>query len=111
GEAYANLRQRNQFASLTVIGTAAAWWFVRHRQGRWIPWLAIGVLAIGNAATTSRTGLLQLAMLATLCVLWPSPMRRAAARAGVLALGSYVAAALALPLVLEQAGGPLRARL
>jgi O-antigen ligase len=113
GEAYANLRQRNQFASLTVIGSAAAWWFLRQQPGwlRWFAWGAIALLAVGNAATTSRTGLLQLALLATLGVLWPGGERRAALRAGVLALASYVAAALLLPLLLVLAGGPLRARL
>ncbi|TWO66645.1 polymerase [Caenimonas sedimenti] len=111
GEAYANLRQRNQFASLTVIGTAAAWWFLREGRGRWFAWAAIVLLAVGNAATTSRTGLLQLALLAALGVLWPGPARLKAVRAGVVALASYTAAALLLPLLLVQAGGPLRARL
>jgi O-antigen ligase len=111
GEAYGNLRQRNQFASLTVIGCASAWWLLRSGRGRWIPWVSIAVLAAGNAATTSRTGLVQLALLAALGLLWPGGDRKAAARAGLLALGSYAVAALMLPLALVAAGGPLRARL
>lgn len=112
GEAYGNLRQRNQFASLTVIGSAAAWWFLRTGRGRWLPWAAIAVLAAGNAATTSRTGLLQLVLLAALGVLWwPGGERKAAVRAALLALSTYAATALLLPLALAATGGPLRDRL
>src|SRR6185369_9243006 len=62
GEAFANLRQRNQFASLTVIGMASLFWLSQRQQSQQRHWLAIAAmawLAVGNAATTSRTGLLQ----------------------------------------------------
>jgi len=65
-EAYANLRQRNQFASLTVIGVAACLWAVWRGASSRAWWLAAVVLAVGNAATTSRTGLLELFALAAL---------------------------------------------
>lgn len=89
GEAFANLRQRNQFATLTNIGLAALLWWVA--QGRavlslsqlgkrvvratpssWAPSGCAGTLmsltaalslGIGNAASSSRTGLLQLVLL------------------------------------------------
>ena len=68
GEAFGNLRQRNQFATLTSIGLLAliGWLTLRlkqsHVQGWRVPaWaypLAL-LLALGNAAGSSRTGLLQ----------------------------------------------------
>lgn len=104
GEAYANLRQRNQLASLLVIGLAAALWFVRTR-GPHRAWTAGAVLlAVGNAATTSRTGLLQLGALAVLAVAWPGDHRRAALRLTLAALASYVAGAVLLPMVLQWLG-------
>lgn len=90
GEAFANLRQRNQFATLTNIGLAALLWWVaqggtarlllpRWRTsvghaapsacapsgcaGVWMPLTAALLLGIGNAASSSRTGLLQLLVL------------------------------------------------
>ena len=69
GEAYANLRQRNQFATLTSIGLAAliGWLALREKpaerrqptQGWLMPWwayLMALLLALGNAASSSRTG-------------------------------------------------------
>ncbi|HSV35769.1 MAG TPA: pilin glycosylation ligase domain-containing protein, partial [Ramlibacter sp.] len=65
-EAYANLRQRNQFATLTVIGMASLFWLAPRGLGRWPALAAICWLALGNAATTSRTGLLQMVLLGVL---------------------------------------------
>jgi O-antigen ligase len=75
GEAYANLRQRNQFATLCSIGLLALLWRVAAWQPgsagegpvpqapgtrRWLCWGGATVLlACGNAASGSRTGLLQ----------------------------------------------------
>lgn len=62
GMAYGNLRQRNQFATLLSMALVALLWVygragMRGRQGL----LAAGALLIaGLAASTSRTGLLQL---------------------------------------------------
>ena len=79
GEAFGNLRQRNQFASLMNIGLAALVWWVIHVSrkdaGRHIgqigPALALAVLlGAGNAASSSRTGLLQLVMVVVLSLFW-----------------------------------------
>jgi O-antigen ligase len=104
GEAFANLRQRNQFASLTVIGMASV--LCLSRQGL-RPWFAISAmvwLAVGNAATTSRTGLMQMLLLALLACAWPAPRRERLMLwcAGLLA---YAMAALALPWLLELTTG------
>ncbi len=109
GEAFANLRQRNQFASLTSIALAALLWLAANAPLRagatrrfaastpWLLALAAGVLAAGNAASLSRTGLLQLVLLCVLFGLWGGwrlPMVRRVLLAAVLA---YAVAALALP--------------
>ena len=74
GQAYGNLRQRNQFATLISMALVAALWLHasvvsgRGRIGRmwrmWRMWRisllpAIGLLVLAAAASTSRTGLLQ----------------------------------------------------
>jgi hypothetical protein len=67
GEAYANLRQRNQFATLTSIGLAALlWWFMQaSKRIEGVPLLlailAAALLGLGNAASSSRTGMVQVA--------------------------------------------------
>jgi hypothetical protein len=104
GEAYANLRQRNQFATLTVIGMASLLWLAPRGPGRWPAMAAMAWLAVGNAATTSRTGLLQMLVLALLACAWPAPRRERAMLcfAGLLA---YAVAALALPWLQEMVTG------
>jgi O-antigen ligase len=65
GQAYGNLRQRNQFATLISMALVAALWIHATRQqpsargGRWLAAATLLLLAAA-AASTSRTGLLQL---------------------------------------------------
>jgi O-antigen ligase len=79
GEAFANLRQRNQFATLTNMALAALIWFANtgefeHRAtGR--AWRVVVVLlccalAVGNAASQSRTGIVQLGLVCALSAVW-----------------------------------------
>ncbi len=105
GEAFANLRQRNQFATLTNIGLGALLWFavrVRTLEQRRL-WahagllLAAMLLAVGNAASSSRTGLLQLLILALLAWLWGGWKDAVTRSVMVAAIASYAIAALALP--------------
>ncbi len=111
GEAFANLRQRNQFASLTNIALAALIWWVAKLSAavtvngqialrtRWWVTFAAALLAVGNAASASRTGALQLALVCALCAawgLWRQPLVR---RVLLVALLAYGLAALALPWV------------
>ena len=101
GEAYANLRQRNQFATLTVVGMASLIWLERGGLHRWIAVAAMSWLAIGNAATTSRTGLLQILALAIASGIWPG-RRRERMVLVVGALLAYSVAAALLPFALEE---------
>lgn len=85
GEAFGNLRQRNQFASLMNIGLAALVWWVaqpsplrsRRSASQIGPAIALAVLlGAGNAASSSRTGLLQLLLVAALSLYWQHRARR-----------------------------------
>jgi len=117
GEAFANLRQRNQFATLTNIGLAALlWWNARLRTegiaaaprsaltyGTAATMLAAVLLALGNAASSSRTGLVQLLLLLVLHLIWRRPAAQGRSSAGwsvlLTATLAYAAAALALPVL------------
>ncbi len=106
GEAVANLRQRNQFASLTTLGLASVLWLVARGHGRWLPWIVpVVLLAVANAATTSRTGLLQWVVVFGLTLAWAGPARRRSVVLCVTGLAAYAVASLALPLLLQHLTG------
>ncbi len=75
GEAEGNLRQRNLFASHLSLGMIAlAWLFARGlRMAVALPLVVL--LAVASAASTSRTGLLQLVLLAGFSMALPGPRR------------------------------------
>jgi O-antigen ligase len=104
GQAYANLRQRNQLATLLALGLAALlWWQAKAEMKRaafdapipnsraLITMLAM-LLVAANAASGSRTGLLQLLVLLALGLVW-----RQGRVTLSLALLGYAVAAMALP--------------
>lgn len=116
GEAFANLRQRNQFASLTNMALVAlAWLAENHRtaaatdrvayrvadllRGRGRPVLLVmaALLAAGNAASSSRTGLLQLATLCGLYGLWGGWRDRPLRHLLLVAVLVYAVATFLLP--------------
>lgn len=105
GEAFANLRQRNQFATLTSMGLAAVIWLGAIRSDAPTRWpqagtlLAAALLAVGNAASSSRTGLLHLLVLAGLLALWGGWRQPGTRRLMLLAFISYGLALLLLPLL------------
>lgn len=64
GQAFGNLRQRNQFASLISMALIAALWLYATLRGAALPrrvlWIAVvALLLTAAAASTSRTGLLE----------------------------------------------------
>ena len=105
GEAYGNLRQRNQLASLLAIGLASLSWFV----GRGMAWrVALGplfLLAAGSAASASRTGALQWIVLLALAAWWRAPRRRQVVVLGAAGLAAYAAFSVLLPLMLTEFRG------
>ena len=127
GEAFANLRQRNQFASLMNIALASLiWWAVSATDKlganapthpRRLAWGMVTAvfLAVGNAASSSRTGLVQLVLLLLLSHVWGlwrlGPVRRLL----LVTVAVYGLAVLALPwlagldLFLHGLGARLRA--
>ncbi len=123
GEAFANLRQRNQFATLTSIGLIALLSLMALPEaGRMtamrVPWWANAVavlLALGNAASTSRTGLLQWALVLALTAWWAAAGRRQLLLFALRAVLAYALALLVLPwllaLVTGVSSGGLLARL
>ena len=75
GDAFANLRQRNQFASLTSIGLVALLGLVATVQSiskRYLAlaWCALIVLAAGLACSVSRTGAMQWLLVVALVLVW-----------------------------------------
>ena len=85
GEAYGNLRQRNQFATLLNIGLASLlWWqsegWLRHGRATVPPrgrpalqtlaCLFVALLAFATVASASRTGLLQWLLICAASVWW-----------------------------------------
>lgn len=100
GEAFANLRQRNQLATLLNIGLLALLCLAAQQRLRSQAWGLALLLAVGNAATSSRTGLLELLMVVALVAWWRGPMRARLLRLGLVALAGYAVAAFSLPWLL-----------
>ena len=109
GEANANLRQRNQLATLLAIGMLAVlWWQANGLKTRQALWM-LALLAIGNAATSSRTGLLHMLLVCGLVVFWAwrsrSQMLRLSPGLGLGTLGVYLLANWGLPWCLSVLSG------
>jgi len=98
GVAFANLRQRNQFATLVHMGLLALLWWASSKRVSTLTLVALAVLlGAANAASSSRTGLLQLVLVAAL-VGWWGRWREPRVGLVMLAVGAaYVLALFALP--------------
>jgi len=112
GQAFGNLRQPNQLASLLVIGALALRWLVQTGRLRWRHAAWPGALLVAAlAATASRVGLVELLACGALLLWWsgaarqPGEGRRAVMLAVGLAVALYVLAALALPLLAQSTEG------
>lgn len=119
GEAFANLRQRNQFATLTSIALVALCVAVGARVPRMdssgLSWATVGwatsavllplLLAVGNATSASRTGLAQWGLIALLFIVWGAWRVPAVRGLLVLSLAAYALAVWALPLLIGEAAG------
>ena len=110
GDAFANLRQRNQFATLMSVGLLALLWLASRlpairkdvgSTGLWRIFPFLILLALGNAASSSRTGMLQWCLILALSVLWARPQQWRAVWISAIALVMYAISILALPAVLE----------
>ena len=101
GEANANLRQRNQLATLLGMGLMAVLCWQAHglktRQALWM----LALLGTGLAATRSRTGLLHMLLITVLTAFWAHRSRwqglRYSPRLALWALAFYWLASWGLP--------------
>jgi O-antigen ligase len=104
GEAFANLRQRNQFASLTNIALVALVWLAGQRGAtgprQWVIFAGAALLAVGNAASSSRTGLVELLALYVLLGVWGALRQPLVLRLLLTAALAYLLALLLLPWLL-----------
>lgn len=107
GDAFGNLRQRNQFATLMNIGLAALLWMSLQRSPT-RPVLALVMVATvlvmtGSAASASRTGFLELLLLLSIAWIWGLWQRPNGRRIMLMAVLSYVVASVVLPGLLREA--------
>ena len=97
GDAYGNLRQRNQFATLISIGMAALVWWVMQGASWRLAAVAATLLALGSAASSSRTGLLQWVLFLGLAAYWRSDRRTPVRLVLLMAALVYAVAMVGLP--------------
>ena len=106
GDAMGNLRQRNQLASLLAMGLLAV--LIWRALGLSIAhslWM-LALLAMGMAATASRTGLLQLVFIGLWMLLQgAAPRGREALALTAFLLGVYALASWVLPGLLQHMSG------
>jgi len=109
GEAYANLRQPNQYATLCWIGAAIVL-FGTPTVPRAGAVALLVLLAAGSAASVSRTGMLQGLVLTVFAGMWRGPQRRGRLVLCLAAALAYFSAAVVLPVLLEASTGAMPAR-
>jgi len=101
GQAFANLRQRNQFATLTSMALVALLWLATSsgfvKRFHVVLLVAAGLLAAANAASSSRTGMVQLGLLCLLFWVWGWWRQPVFRNILLTALVIYVLAVLLLP--------------
>ena len=109
GQAFGNLRQPNQLASLLVIGLwALRWLLLRGGIGRGVAICMAALMSTALAATASRVGLVEFLALGALALWWAARAGgrwRVAALAVLGALALYALAAVALPWALQASEG------
>ena len=114
GQAYGNLRQRNQFATLMSVGLVALLWHAATANAHrglpgatpskvWALYLMAALLSAANAASGSRTGMLQWLLLAAVYGFWIAAKRQGLVRQLLaVSLLAYGLAAMLLPILLGQ---------
>jgi hypothetical protein len=107
GEAFGNLRQRNQYASLTSIAFAALlWWAVQAKPVTSAVLLRAtqlglaALLAAGNVVSSSRTGLFQIVLLLALFAWWGGWRVADVRRVAVVYVLAYGLGLLVLPMLI-----------
>lgn len=105
GQAFGNLRQRNQYATLMLMGQAVVLG-LSLRGTRWRWWLpALMFFCAGNAVSSSRTGALGLLLLTVLLLAWRGLHDRRVWALIACGLGAYLLVAIGAPVWLAAARG------
>jgi hypothetical protein len=102
--AYGNLGQTNQYATFCWMGAALVLWSPLRLAFPARMALMI-LLAVGSAASASRTGMLEGGLLLALALLWTGPGRRERLLLCAAASVAYAAGVVLLPLLLESLTG------
>lgn len=94
GIAFGALRQTNLFATFLCVGSVCTVWLVhRLRLTEAMAWFILLILMFGVAASASRTGILEVAAMAVLGLVWRKQYRPAVTR---LITGQFIVLALAI---------------
>lgn len=115
GIAYGAFRQRNLFATFLCVGVLGVAWLVyKCRLTEPMAWFLLTVLVFGVAASGSRTGVLELLLLALLGALWrkqhsPAVTRLLVGQLLILAVATYVLSTTASWLAFDFTSGAARA--
>lgn len=106
GQASANLRQVNHLATLLAVGFWALLWLMpRWSLPKATLYLSGFVLAVGMAATASRTGALELLFVAFLAWFWRKPGDLKTVYVAGFVVLAYLGASVALPGLLKYFAG------
>ena len=90
GRPNANVAQANHLASLLFLGLVSIWGlYLRGDVRGGVAWLAAAYLLFGMAMTQSRTGWLEVALLAGAAVTWPQRLRSRHSWIGLLGLLAF----------------------
>lgn len=102
--AYGNVGQTNQYATFCWMGVALVLWApLRLPMASRVALVVL--LALGSAASASRTGMLEGGVLLVLALLWAGPGRRERLLLCAAASVAYVAGVVLLPLLFESFTG------
>ena len=108
GRAFGNLRQPNQLATLLIIGLLALRWLLQNQRLAALnaSWMA-ALLLVALAATASRVGLVELAVLGVVVLWWSRHVAGGRRRllVAIAALAVFLLAAMALPALIQNAEG------
>lgn len=106
GQAYANLRQVNHLATLLAVGFWALLWLMpRWTLPKTTLYLSGFVLAVGMAATASRTGALEFLFVAFLALFWRKPGDLKTVYVVGFVVLAYLGASAVLPWLLKYFAG------
>lgn len=105
GTALGNTRQTNHLATLLGVGLAALYWLRSQYDFKGLAPLLTALLVTALAATSSRTGALQIAFLLALLIYWAKSDRRKAVAISSVVLAIYLLASALLPWALKVNSG------